>query len=387
MKKEKVIIELSGGVDSSVAAYLLKKEGYDVIAVTFNIWRADATRVACMRPLQDNDKNCCNEESVIYAKRVADYLNIPHYTICLKDIFYEKVVKDFIKNYTAGRTPNPCVKCNEHIKFLAVKNKLTHLEPFKLATGHYARIIYDKNAGACHGMPLLYKGIDEKKDQSYFLYCLKQDELKNIIFPLGNLTKEKVRRIAKREALPTHSRKESQEICFVPNADYKKFFNIINVKSKSGNICDINGKKLGKHNGILNYTIGQRRGLGISSPKPLYVVSIDAKNNLVTVGEDKDLFTNKVYVENINWIVQNTPLSPNPSPLWGEGRVRGANVKIRYNMKEVPAQITPIGKNKAEVLFDEPVRAATPGQSAVFYDGDEVLGGGIIVGAGLAPAL
>jgi len=355
MKKEKVIIELSGGVDSSVAAYILKKEDYEVIAVTFNIWRADAC--------YDGDKNCCNEESVIYAKRAADYLNIPHYTICLKDIFYEKVVKDFIENYKTGITPNPCVKCNEHIKFLAVKNKLAHLAPFKLATGHYARIIYDKKTNSHK----LYKGVDEKKDQSYFLYCLKNDELKNILFPLGNLTKEKVREIAKREGLPTHSKKESQEICFTPGADYKKFFEIINIKSKPGNIIDLHGKKLGTHNGILNYTIGQRRGLGISSAKPLYVISMDAKINSVIVGEDKDLFTNKVYIENINWIVG----APHVVPLQ-------ANIKIRYNMKEQPAVITIIGKNKAEILFEKPVRAATPGQSAVFYDGGEVLGGGII---------
>lgn len=358
---QRVIIELSGGVDSSVAAYLLKKEGYDVIGATFNIWRADAC--------YDNPKNCCNEESAVYAKRVADYLDIPHYNICLKDIFYEKVVKDFINKYKSALTPNPCIRCNEYIKFNALAEKLEYLAPFKLATGHYARIVYDEKEKKYR----LFKGVDSKKDQSYFLYCLKQNMLENILFPLGNLTKIQVREIAKEKKLPTQAKPESQEICFVPDADYKKFFKLINIKAKPGNIYDTSGKKIGAHNGIINYTIGQRRGLGISSAKPLYVISINAKNNSIIVGENEYLFTNKVRVENINWIAGIN----NIHRLRGASEIH-ANVRIRYNMKEQPALIKPTGKDKAEIIFDTPVRAATPGQAAVFYNKDEALGGGII---------
>ncbi|MFH1453505.1 MAG: tRNA 2-thiouridine(34) synthase MnmA [Armatimonadota bacterium] len=356
MKKERVIVELSGGVDSSVAAYLLKESGYDVIAVTFSVWKPGNVSDC-------GEKNCCDAETALVAKRVAVQLGIPHYNICLKEVFYDKVVKDFIDNYKTGLTPNPCVRCNQFIKFNLPAGKLKHLSPFKTATGHYAKIIYDEKTKRYK----LYKGKDIKKDQSYFLYCLSQEALKNTLFPLADMTKENVRKTAHEQNLPTKSKRESQEICFVPGADYKKFFEDMEITSPKGAILDKNGVKLGEHNGILNYTVGQRRGMGISADKPLYIIKINAKENTLIAGKNKDLFTDTVCVRDINWISFDKP-----------DKQIHAKVRIRYNMKEQDASIKPTGKNKAEVKFKNPVRAVTPGQSAVFYGGDEVLGGGII---------
>lgn len=352
-KQKKVMIGMSGGVDSSVAAYILKQKGYDVTGVTMQIWQED----------KEQEGSCCSLTAVEDARRVATKLDIPYYVINFKKVFDEKVIQYFIKEYLAGRTPNPCIACNRYVKFEEFLNKAISMDMDYVATGHYARVDYRD------GRYLLMKSASKKKDQTYVLYNLTQEQLSKTLFPLEDITKEEVRAIAKKLKLNVASKPDSQEICFVEDNNYGKFLKENStLKTKPGDIIDTKGKLLGRHNGIYNYTIGQRKGLGISSNRPLFVIDIDPINNQIVVGDDSEGFGKTLIAEDINLIAI--------EKLTEERKV---SAKIRYAAQESPASIKPLEGNKILVEFDTPQRAITPGQAVVFYDGDIVLGGGTIV--------
>jgi len=362
---KKVLVAMSGGVDSSVAAALLKQQGFDVVGVTMEIWPLDSSSTSSEFARGEEKKSCCSVSAVDDAKRVASMLGIPHYTLNFRKLFEDKVIRDFIEEYTNGRTPNPCIRCNEFLKFNALFKKADELGAQSIATGHYARVgVRDQGSGVSR---TLMKGIDKTKDQSYVLYMLNQEKLARVLFPLGGLTKKEVRAIAKKLKLPVADKEESQEICFVPNDDYGKYLeNNIGSKVKPGPITDISGKVVGEHKGIIYYTIGQRKGLGAFGGRK-YVVKIDFKNNSIMIGKKKDVQGTELIAGKISFVSGKAPS--------GELEV---TAKIRYNAKEGGAKLIPMGYDIARVIFYEPQNAITPGQSVVFYDGDEVLGGGII---------
>jgi tRNA-specific 2-thiouridylase len=349
----KVIVAMSGGVDSSVAAYLLKKEGFDVIGLSFELWdRRDL----------ETSSVCCSIETIKLAKSLAKKLDIEHHTVDVRDAFYKYVIEGFCDSYIKGITPNPCILCNKYIKFDFLLEKAEEFGAELIATGHYARI--EKEAERF----VLKKGADNKKDQSYVLYVMTQEQLSRTVFPVGNLNKDQTRDIAKELGLETALRPESQEICFVGNDKYADFIKEFSPESlKPGPIVDIDGNIVGEHKGIAFYTIGQRKGLGISSLKPHYVVKIDRQHNLIVVGSREDALKKTFKVKELNWISIKTLLKP-----------LKVNVKIRSTMEEKPALISPVENNRVFVEFEEPQWAPAPGQSAVFYDGDIVVGGGII---------
>jgi tRNA-uridine 2-sulfurtransferase len=349
--KTKVVIAMSGGVDSSVAAALLKKQGYDVVGVTMQLWAKSKTD-ACEK---ENIKSCCSVSAVEDARRVADQLNIPYYVLNFREIFKRSVIDNFMKEYNLGRTPNPCIKCNEIVKFKALLQKAKELGAEYLATGHYARV------GKIKGRYFLKKGKDPGKDQTYFLYPLTQDALAHTLFPLGGLKKAEVRRIAVKLGLSTAQKPESQEICFVEGS-YKGLFS-----PKEGQIVDKKGKILGKHHGYQLYTIGQRRGLGISSPEPLYVTKIDPKDNKITVGNKGDVYGDDLIAGHVNLITMDKLTKP-----------MKVKAMIRYNSPVFDVNILPLSQGKIKVTFNKPQFAISPGQSVVFYKGDTVIGGGII---------
>ncbi|MCM8801091.1 MAG: tRNA 2-thiouridine(34) synthase MnmA [Candidatus Omnitrophica bacterium] len=354
-KKELVVVAMSGGVDSSVSAGLLKQKGYEVIGITlcFNL------KGAC-----NKGAISCGYEGIEEAKKVADKLGIPHYVLNMQKDLEEKVIKEFCSEYLKGRTPNPCVRCNQFIKFDILLKKALAMGARYLATGHYARIVFNRNYF------LLKKAIDKTKDQSYFLYRLNQRQLKNIIFPLGNYKKAQVKDIAKKFGLGVAERPSSQEICFLCGKDYRQFLKE-RLRDKEcfqmeeGLIVDKQGNSLGRHKGIAFYTIGQRQGLGIAKGYPLYIIHIDAEKNLITVGTKKDVYKKEFLLKEPNFILN---LKKNKIV---------AKVKIRYNHREALADLE-FYKDKIRVCFRKPQFAITPGQSAVFYDKDTVLGGGII---------
>lgn len=347
---EKVLLGMSGGVDSSVAAILLKEQGYEVIGVTMILWEKS----------ENEGEMIAND-----AKKVCEQLGIEHYTMNLKEEFNNNVIKDFICCYQNCKTPNPCIECNKYMKFGLMYEKAKELGCKYIATGHYAKTEFDER----YGKVVLKKSKSEKKDQSYVLYTLPSEMAEHILFPLGDFDdKEEIRDIARKYNLETASKKDSQDICFIPDGDYIKFLNENNVRFKKGNIVTKNGEILGKHEGLHRYTIGQRKGLGIAYKVPLYVIKLDKAKNEVIVGEEKDIYSKKIRAVNFNNV------------LGLEINDLEVNAKIRYSAKEAKAKISEISKGEVEVIFEEPQRAVTPGQSVVFYIDDVVIGGGKIEG-------
>lgn len=354
------MVAMSGGVDSSVAALLLKNEGYEVVGVTLRLW----VDPQAARSAGEESRSCCAIDAVSDARSVADSIGIPHYVFNMKDEFYQNVVCNFTEEYLKGRTPNPCVECNRTIKFSAMLKKAVGLGFDFLATGHYVRSEYDPDLQRFR----LYQGFDQKKDQSYMLYTLGQEELSTVLFPLGDKTKTQIREVAQSNDLRVASKSDSQEICFIPDNDYRSFMGrSCSGATRPGDIVSMDGEVLGRHNGIAYYTVGQRKGLGITSPEPLYVVSLDAENNRVVVGSNRDTNCSGLLAEQYNFISGNAPLSPLP-----------VDLKVRYKASPVPAVLYPPEKNTIKVIFKSKQKAVTPGQSAVFYRDDEVIGGGII---------
>ena len=355
----KVVVAMSGGVDSSVAAAILKEEGYQVIGVTMQIWPSDKQAYEV-----DRFGGCCRLDAVEDAKRVAYKLGIPHYVMNFRDIFAQKVIADFCREYSLGRTPNPCIRCNQHIKFDALLERAKGLGADFVATGHHARI----ERGEASGRYLLKKGVDRRKDQSYVLYALTQEQLKYTLLPIGNFTKERVREIARELEMPVAAKPESQEICFIPDDDYPKFLKEhVPQAVKPGPILDRQGDTLGEHRGILFYTIGQRKGLGISAKEPLYVTAIIHQRNAIVVSGKEEVYGIELIASGLNWI----SLTKLKQPIT-------AKAKIRYLHNEGEAEITPIEEDKVRVRFKKPQMAITPGQAIVFYHGDIVIGGGTI---------
>jgi tRNA-specific 2-thiouridylase len=346
---------MSGGVDSSATAALLLEQGFDVVGVTLKLWPQD-----CVSRAEDK---CCGPQAVMDARSVCQKLGISYYLIDEAAEFQNKVIQYFADEYRAGRTPNPCVMCNQNLKFGTLISRAKQLGAEKIATGHFARV-----ETAPNGRTLLKRGRDSRKDQSYFLFSLRQDQLAFSMFPLGEKTKADTREVARECRLKTADKEESMEICFVPDNNYGGFLQKANLVQKhKGEIVDTFGRKLGEHDGIEFYTIGQRKGLGISSPKPLYVIELDAANNRVIVGDDTMLDRDEFIVERCNWI----PFENPPEQF-------EASAKIRYNHPGTPATIFPNANGSAKVKLHIPQRAVTPGQACVFYQDDLVVGGGWI---------
>ncbi|MBX3745970.1 MAG: tRNA 2-thiouridine(34) synthase MnmA [Verrucomicrobiae bacterium] len=353
----RVVVGMSGGVDSSAAAALLLKEGYEVVGITLKLWPQD-----CVSRAEDK---CCGPQAVTDARAVAHRLGIPFYLVDEADEFQQQVIGYFAEEYRAGRTPNPCVMCNEKLKFGTLIRRARQLGAEWVATGHYARVEHGAGEGGRH---LLRKGRDPRKDQSYFLFSLRQEQLARTLFPLGELTKSDTRDVARSSALKTAEKEESMEICFVPDNDYGRFLEQARlVERHRGDIVDLHGRVLGQHDGIEFFTIGQRRGLGIAAAQPLYVVELDAARNRVVVGDAGALERDEFVVERCNWI-----------PFEGPPETVTATVKIRYNHPGTAATLEPRADGTATVRLAEPQRAITPGQACVFYQDDLVLGGGWI---------
>lgn len=350
--KKKALIGLSGGVDSSVAAYLTQQAGCECIGAT-------------MRLFDGPDSTCCSLDSVEDARSVAFRLGMRFHVFNFTDDFRHLVMDHFASSYEIGMTPNPCIECNRHLKFSRFLNRALTLGCDYVVTGHYARIRKDEQTGRY----LLCKAMDQNKDQSYFLYCITQEQMSQVLFPLGELTKPQVRQIAEEQGFLNARKKDSQDICFVPDGDYPSFLKRHTGKDyPKGDYLDLAGNVVGQHRGAVGYTLGQRKGLGIAMGQPVYVCGKDMENNTVTVGPNEALFRTSVLADNWNWF----PFPALDTPL----RVRA---KARSRMTEQPATVYPEGNGAARVVFDEPQRALTPGQAVVLYDGDTVIGGGTIM--------
>jgi tRNA-specific 2-thiouridylase len=374
----KVIVGMSGGVDSSVAACLLREEGYEVEGLSFILYEAR---------LRNTFSGCCSVESIRDAGRTAERVGVPHTTMDLRDEFMAHVIEPFIEAYARGVTPNPCILCNRYIKFPYLLKYADEKGAEFIATGHYARTV-----GRCK-RTCLEKGVDRKKDQSYVLYALRHKELSRLILPLGGKRKDEVREIARSLDLPAAKRPESQEICFIEDRSYSRFIDKLLPEERGpGRIIDIrDGKVLGKHKGIHTYTIGQRKGLGISSPEPLYVVRIATGSNSVYVGPRDAAMMREFVVEEVNWLINRGPVVMTGDKDDGDASMTPhtarltpcefrASVKVRSMMEDKAATISVTDNVTVKVMFDDPQWAPAPGQSAVFYDGDTVIGGGVIAG-------
>ncbi len=354
------MIGMSGGVDSSVAALLLREQGYDVTGVTLKMFGDDDIVQA-----EKEGKTCCALNDVLDARSVAYRLGFEHLTFNFKDCFREKVMKQFAESYIAGRTPNPCIECNRHVKFDKMLRRAFELGYDYIATGHYAVVEYDGERQRY----LLKRPADRRKDQTYVLYSLTQEQLAHTLFPLGGLEKSRVREIAEKYGLVNADKPDSQDICFVPDGKYAEFIRHFSGKiSPEGDFTDMSGNILGRHKGIMNYTVGQRKGLGIALGKPAYVVRKDAASNTVVLGDEEDLYTNSLIAEDVNLISVAGITDP-----------MAVTAKTRYSQREQRAVVYGIGGGRYRVDFDEPQRAVTSGQAVVFYDGDIVVGGGTIV--------
>jgi tRNA-uridine 2-sulfurtransferase len=359
-----VAIAMSGGVDSSAVAAVLQEQGRPIVGLTMQLW--NQRRLPELQGAGPAQHRCCSLDDVYDAKRVAQHLNFPHYVVNFEEQFEQRVVRPFVDQYLAGRTPIACTNCNTDVKFEPLLRMARQIGAERLATGHYARIRKNEQAGRWE----LLRAVDETKDQSYFLWGLSQEQLSHSEFPLGELTKEEVRTLARRTNLPVAEKPESMELCFVPSGNYVQFIQAyskdagISLSSTEGEIVTEDGAVVGHHNGVHNFTIGQRKGLGFSAGKALYVLAIDPQNNRVVVGDDESLRTTSFEVNDVNWVSIATPASP----------IR-AQVKIRHKHEPASATVEPLGATSARITFDAPQRAITPGQGAVFYDSDRVLGG------------
>ena len=352
----RIVVAMSGGVDSSVVAAMLAEQGHEVIGITLNVWQKGMvdTRLHA----------CCSLSATHDAQRVADRIGIPHYSLNFREIFAKEVMARFVASYASGRTPNPCVDCNQFVKFAAFLKRARELDADYLATGHYARIAQDRGSGSYR----LFRALDPQKDQSYVLYMLGQDQLARTLFPMGSQTKSETRDLARRYGLHVADKPDSYEICFVTNDNYRDFLESWEPGiARTGPIRYKDGQVLGEHDGIANYTVGQRRGLGLTWPRPLYVIALDADGNTVYVGEEEDLYARSLQAIDVHWVAD--------APLAEPVRV---SVRTRYRMEAVAATVEPTADGEAKVVFSQPIRAVAPGQATVFYQDNEVIGGGRI---------
>jgi tRNA-specific 2-thiouridylase len=365
-----IAVAMSGGVDSSTVAAMLADGSDGVVGLTLQLW--DQTRLAGHHGIPDAPKagRCCSLYDVYDARRVAEHLGIPYYVVNQQERFERDVVRPFVAEYLAGRTPIPCSLCNNHLKFDQLLQTARSIGASRIATGHYAVNEYNTERGRW----ILKRPTDLAKDQTYFLFGLSQEQLARTLFPLGRLTKPEVREIARQHGLALAEKPDSQEICFIPGGDYKQFLTAYleeqreRLPETAGELVASSGEVLGRHEGIFNFTVGQRKGLGVSSPSPLYVLQIDPANHRVTVGADAELATRTLRASRLNWIAIPELTAP-----------MRVQIKIRHRHEPAWALLQPAGVDEVAATFDEPQRAVTPGQSAVFYDGDEVVGGGWIV--------
>lgn len=354
--KPRVVVAMSGGVDSSVAAALMVERGYEVIGMMMRLWSEESVSGSA-------SNRCCTPEQMYDARRIADKLGIPFYVLDTKDVFRGTVVEYFIDQHRQGFTPNPCMECNRHIRFDWLLNNALMLDADYLATGHYARIAQSEN-----GDFLLKKGLDESKDQSYVLSVMGQQELSHVLFPIGEYAKTETRKIAEKYGLPTASKKDSQDLCFLGDGDYRRFLTQYAPDiMRSGPIVRKNGEIIGEHTGLANYTIGQRKGLGIYAAEPMYVIGMNPHVNSLIVGTESELGSRELTAHRVHWISGVIPSAPFE-----------AEVKIRYKAKPAPAWVEPLADERVKVTFETPLRDITPGQGAVIYDAEVCLGGGII---------
>lgn len=353
MKRPRVVVAMSGGVDSAVAAGLLARQGYEVIGVTMRLWALEDSQAPRHR------RRCCSVEDTEDAQGAAQALGIPHYVLNLERQFQESVVDYFCREYQRGRTPNPCLACNEHVKFRSLLSRALALEADFLATGHYARI------ERSNGRYRLLRAVDDDKDQSYVLFTLNQGQLSRLLLPIGHYCKDEVRRLAAEMGLPVADKPDSADICFIPDNDYRSFI-AGRLGRSEGEIRDADGRVLGRHQGVAAFTVGQRRGLGIATGERRFVTTIDPARNLVVIGPEEDLLADQLWAEDVNWVAGEPPPAGT-----------AVEAKIRYRTPAAPAEVHPQGSG-ARVLFRRPQRAVTPGQAVVFYQRQDVVGGGTI---------